>query len=81
MDFAARKYRLIARLFNLMNEEKLDKIEKFLNKEIGIATDPYDELPAPIKKLLAQSKEDSAKSKVRPHKEVMADIRAKYNLS
>jgi hypothetical protein len=40
MDLATRKYRLIERLTNLMSEEKLEKIEKFLNKEIFQDSEP-----------------------------------------
>lgn len=34
MDLAARKYRLIERLTNLVSAEKLDRKEEFLNNEI-----------------------------------------------
>ncbi|MDO5968666.1 addiction module protein [Flavivirga aquimarina] len=50
MDLAARKYRLIERLTNLMSEEKLDKIEQFLNKEIFKDNEPI--LTQEIKDLL-----------------------------
>jgi len=81
MDLAARKYKFIEQLMKIASAEKLDKLEKFFKKEIDISPDPYDELPRPIKRLLAQSKKDSGQGRSKSHEEVMADIRAKYNLS
>ncbi len=81
MDLTTRKYKFIEQLMKVASAEKLDKLEKFFKKEIETSLDPYDELPEPIKRLLSKSKEDSTKGKSRSHKEVMADIRAKYDLS
>lgn len=58
MDLAARKYRLIERLTNLVSAEKLDKIEQFLNKEIF-----EDELP-----LLTQEEKDLLDARLANHK-------------
>ncbi len=52
MDLAARKYRLIERLTNLVSIDKLDKIEQFLNAEIF--TDDDFELTQEVKDLLDQ---------------------------
>lgn len=58
MDLAARKYRLIERLTNLVSAEKLDKIEQFLNKEIF-----EDELP-----ILTQEEKDLLDDRLANHK-------------
>ena len=81
MDLTTRKYKFIEQLMKVASAEKLDKLEKFFKSEIETSTDPYSELPEPIKRLLSKSKEDSTKDRVRSHNDVMADIRAKYNLS
>ena len=80
MDLAARKYRLMEQLMKVANSDTLEKLENLLKKETN-TTDPYDDMPEPIKRLLAKSKEDSNAGRVRPHEEVMAEIKAKYNLS
>jgi|GEM_PF-2122379 len=58
MNLAARKYRLIERLTNLVSAEKLDKIEQFLNKEIF-----EDELP-----ILTQEQKDLLDERLANHK-------------
>jgi len=78
MDLAARKYRLIERLTNLMSEEKLDKIEKFLNKEIFKDNEPI--LTQDIKDLLD---ERLAKHKTNPKtgkswEAIKSDLAQKY---
>ncbi len=44
-------------------------------------TDSFDELPETVKKLLLQSIKNSEQGNVRPHKEVMAEFRKKYNIA
>ena len=40
-----------------------------------------DELPETVKKLLLQSIENSKQGNVRPHSEVMEELRKKYNIA
>lgn len=44
-------------------------------------TDSFDKLPETVKKLLLQSIKNSEQENVRPHKEVMAEFRKKYNIA
>lgn len=78
MDLAARKYKFIEQFMKIASVEKL---EIFLRRELETTSNPFDELPNVAKQLLAKSKEDSANDRVRSHADVMADIKAKYNLS
>ncbi|WP_242203631.1 hypothetical protein [Aestuariivivens insulae] len=78
MDLAARKYRLIERLTNLVSEEKLEKIEQFLNKEIFNDTEPV--LTQEIKDLLDE-RLDSHKANPgagRSWDAIKADLDKKY---
>ena len=43
--------------------------------------DFFTELPVEIQELLMESREQARQKKTRPHKEVMADFREKYNIS
>ena len=81
MDLAARKYKFIEQFMKIASVEKLEKLEIFLRRELETTINPFDELPNVAKQLLAKSKKDSANDRVRSHADVMADIKAKYNLS
>lgn len=43
--------------------------------------DFFTELPIEIQELLMESREQARSGKTRPHKEVMAEFREKYNIS
>lgn len=58
MDLAARKYRLIERLTNLVSEEKLTLIEQFLNNEIFKENEP----------ILTQEQKDLLDERLTNHK-------------
>ncbi|TGV00645.1 hypothetical protein [Flavivirga rizhaonensis] len=79
MDLESRKYKIVEKLMKVCDEETLYKIEQVINKDKG-QHNSISELPEPIQRLLSQSIKDSEKGRVSLHEEVMANIRAKYNL-
>lgn len=81
MDLATRKLQLIEQLMGVISPERIEKIESFFKKEISNDSDVWENMPDAVKQLLEKSKEDSLNGRVRSHKEVMRDTKAKYNIS
>ncbi|MDO5986655.1 hypothetical protein Q4Q39_04470 [Flavivirga amylovorans] len=79
MDLEARKYKIVKKLMKVSDEETLYKLEQVINEDIAQQSS-ISELPESIQRLLSQSIEDSEQGRVKSHEEVMANIRAKYNL-
>ena len=79
MGLESKKYKIIEKLMKVSDEETLYKIEQIINSEEN-KFDSISELPKPIQRLLAQSIKDSEQGRVNSHEEVMANIKAKYNL-
>jgi len=54
-----------------------DLYKNYIEKE----NDFFDELPKEIQESLMLSREDAKKGKVRPHEDVMVELRKKYNIT
>lgn len=78
MDLLARKYKIIEQFMQIASTEKLDKLEKFLNNEI--LNHKNNALPLEVKQVLDKSIEQSLVQNVKPHVQVMKEVKAKYNL-
>lgn len=78
MDLATRKLHLIEKFMNIASLEKVEQLEHFFNTELQ--QDEEVELPEMVVKLLDKSRQDSKAGRVRPHEEVMKEVRQKYNL-
>lgn len=81
MDLAARKLQLMEQFMNISNIETIEKLEKFFKKEVSNDTDVWDEMPKAVQKIIEKSLEESNNGKVTPSSEVMARVRAKYNVA
>jgi len=79
MDFESRKYKVIEKLLKVNEEETLYRLESLLNEVPP--RDIWDELPAHIQQALDISIEQSIRGDVKPHDEVMAQIKKKYNIA
>ncbi len=76
MDLAARKYKFLEQFMQIASEEKIERLEQFLKREIL-----DDEIPDVVKQILDKSIEESNLGNVRTHEQVITDIKAKYNLT
>ena len=58
----------------------LERIEEVVKNYRAKSNDPYSELPKVAQQILNESIEDAEAGKVRLHKDVMADVKEKYNI-
>ncbi len=75
MDLQLEKQNLIARLESVSDESLIMTIKNLLDYALG-KTEEDELLEESLKRGIQQSKE----GKVRPHKEVRAEIRSKYKI-
>jgi hypothetical protein len=63
-------------------DKKVNEPETVYKSKFGtIQVDAFDYLPAHVKERLEQALQESAKGLGKPHAQVMAEVKAKYNLS
>lgn len=79
MDIESRKYKVIEKLLKVEEEATIYKLETILNDEL--VKDGWDELSPELQQALDISIGQSERGEVRPHEEVMAEIRKKYNIA
>lgn len=76
MDLTTRKYSFIERFMSITSIDKIERLEKLLNAEIG-----QEEMPKELKQVLdiglAQIEEGKTKSAL----EVTSRIKKKYNIA
>ena len=68
-------------LMGLVNPDRIERFEKFFNKELVNSNDVWDELPEVVQQIVLQSKEESRTGDITPHSKVIADIKAKYKIA
>lgn len=81
MDLAARKLQLMEQFMKIANIETVEKLELFFKKEVSDDTDVWNEMPDTVQKIVEKSLEESNNGKVTPSSQVMARVRAKYNVA
>lgn len=73
------------KLVDIINssDERFLRMVSALHKSYNNKQDAdfFTELPVEIQELLMESREQARQGKTRPHNEVMADFREKYNIS
>ncbi len=75
----ARKYKMIEKLLKVQEEDTLYKLESVLDGEIARAS--WDELHPEVKLALDASLGQSENGEMKPHDEVMQNIRKKHNIA
>ena len=75
----ARKYKMIEKLLKVQEEDMLYKLESVLDGELVKAS--WDELQPEVKQVLDASLGQSEKGEMKPHDEVMQNIRKKHNIA
>lgn len=78
MNLESRKYKFIEKLMKVEEEDVIYKLEAIL--ENSSDNKIWDEIPSHIKQAIDISIEQSERGQVRPHNEVMFDIKKKYNI-
>ncbi len=73
------KEKLIQQIEN--DGDFLHLVEVLYKSYMQYKNNSLDELPETVKKLLLQSIENSIQGNVRPHNEVMEELRKKYNIA
>ena len=63
-----------------VDERFLRMVRSLLNSYREKEVASFEDLPTEIQELIMQSREQARQGKVRPHAEVMADFRKKYNV-
>ncbi|QMU64888.1 MAG: hypothetical protein GKR88_11695 [Flavobacteriaceae bacterium] len=71
----------IIQLLNTDNISYLKDVFDFAEKKKQDEIDPFLELPEEVQELLNESIKQAERGETRPHVEVMAEVRKKYNLS
>ena len=64
---------------NSSDEKALQDLYDFAMLKAIKESDPFDELPPLAQKLLLKSSANAEKGNVRPHEEVMAEIKKRYS--
>lgn len=77
MGIEERKYKMIEKLLKVKEEETIYHIESILDNELS--KNYWDELSPEVKKAIDIGIEQSANGQIRPHEEIMAEIKKKYN--
>ncbi len=75
----SRKYKIIERLLKVEEEATVYKLESILGEEL--VKDGWDELSPELQQAIDISIGQSDRGEVRPHEEVMAEIKKKYNIA
>lgn len=71
------------RIMQLISTDNLDYLKTIYDfaKRTKSEIDPFEELPSTVQEVLLQSLENSDNDEVRPHNEVMSEIKAKFNIA
>ena len=78
MESSELRKKLIQHI-NSSDEKALQDLYDFALLKAIKESDPFDELPPLAQKLLRQSSANAEKGNVRPHEEVMAEIKKRYS--
>ncbi len=74
MDLAVRKLQLMEQFMKIVSIEKIEKIERFFEKEIVNDSDV-------ISRLLEKSRKESKLGKTKTNEEVFRKVQEKYNIT
>jgi predicted transcriptional regulator len=78
MNLQAKKLELVQMILNTKRPAILKKVEDVLKKEK--VTDWWDEISEAERQAIEKGLEEADRGELIPHKEVMKEVKAKYNL-
>jgi predicted transcriptional regulator len=78
MNLQAKKLELVQMILNTKRPAILKKVEDILKKEK--VTDWWDEISEAERQAIEKGLEEADRGELIPHKEVMKEVKAKYNL-
>lgn len=71
----ANKYKIVEKIINTEDEALLEEVNALLNMA---DTDFWHELPASTKESIQRGLEDAQQGRIRPHQEVINEIKARF---